>query len=266
MFRRPWFWLLFTAVSLLATLAAVRYFGAAFPRFADLDLRMDRIQALAEAKRLAGERSVGPARFRQAAKFELDDEVQSFVELEAGGREAYRQMLASGLYQPYTWRVRHFREGEVREAELRFTPAGEPYGFSEQLAEDAPGLVLDPAPARAIAEAGARRWQVDLGPWDLVEQGSETRPGGRVDHTLVYQRRGETLGKDGHYRLRLVVAGDRLTALQRFVEVPEAFTRRYEEMRSDNNAIAAASGVAMVVLYIIGGCLGGLVILRVIGR
>jgi hypothetical protein len=40
--------------------------------------------------------------------------------------------------------------------------------------------------------------------------------------------------------------------------VPEAFSRRYEEMRSSNNTIAAFASLTALILYIIGGCFVGL--------
>ncbi len=81
-----------------------------------------------------------------------------------------------------------------------------------------------------------------------------------MDHTFVYERPDVKIG-DGRYRLRLVVGGDRLTTLQHFVKVPEAFGRRFEEMRSANNGISIISVVGLVLVYLIGGCGVGLFIL-----
>ena len=162
-------------------------------------------------------------------------------------------MLRDGLYFAYTWRVRHFKEGETNETLFRFTPDGRPYGFSETLKEDAPGAALDAAAARGRAEADARaQWQIDFATFGLVEQGQERRPGGRVDHTLTYERAAPALN-EGRYRVRLVVSGDRLTEVTHFIQIPEAFTRRYQNMRSANDAIGIASVVGMMLLYVVGG-------------
>src|SRR5262249_50887133 len=162
---------------------------------------------------------LGPDGYRQAASFALDDETQTFVELEGGGKEAFTEMLRSGLYSAYTWRARQFKEGEVHETLIRFTPDGRPYGFVERLKEEAAGAALTSDDARAIAEANATsKWQVDLRPFSLVERGQERRPGGRVDHTFTYERASPTLN-EGRYRLRLVVSGDRLTEATYFVKI-----------------------------------------------
>ena len=58
---------------------------------------------------------------------------------------------------------------------------------------------------------------------------------------------------EGRYRLRLVVSGDRLTEVTHFIQIPEAFTRRYDSMRSANDAIGIGSPVGLVLLYVVGG-------------
>jgi hypothetical protein len=250
--NRPVLWTLFVAAAIASAIVAVRYFPDAFS-IVTLEITMDRERALADAREVAARERLGPPDFREAASFTLDSTTQTFVELEAGGKAAFTAMIRDGLYSAYTWRVRHFRDGETNETTLVFTPDGRPYGFREQLAEDAPGAALTAADARATAEReAARAWRVDLSPYSLAEEGQERRPGGRVDHTFTYERATPVVG-EGRYRLRLVVSGDRLTEVAYFVKIPEAFLRRYEHMRSANDAIGAGGAIAMGLLYVVGG-------------
>ncbi len=250
--KRRAVWVLLAVLSAASAATAYLYFPQAFS-ILSLDIAMDRETALRRAGELASRHGLGPADYRQAASFSLDQGTQTFVELEGGGKEAFTRMMAGGLHAAYTWRVRHFQPGETTETLFRFRPDGSPYGFVERLPEDDPGAALDAAAARALAETrAATDWAVDLGPFTLVEEGQEIRPGGRVDHTFTYERAEPTLG-EGRYRLRLSVAGDRLTEVTYFVRVPEAFTRRYASMRSANDTIGAASSFGMVLLYGIGG-------------
>jgi hypothetical protein len=258
MWRKPAPWILFATLSLLALIAAAWHFASAFP-LVSIDLRMDRGDALERARALATEHRLGPPGFRQAATFGGDDEVQTYVELEAGGKDAFAAMIRNGRYAPYSWRVRHFREHDPNETWIRFTPAGARYGFVERLPETAAGPRLTPTDARAIAERGAAAWNVVLSEYVLVEQAQEDKPGHRVDHTLVYERP-DRIG-EGRYRVRLVVAGDRLVEVTRFVRVPEAFGRRYQQMRSANEAIGFGSGIALLLLYGVGGIVIGLFVL-----
>ena len=259
MFRKPTFWVVFALAAAASAWLGIANFSRAFP-IVSLDITMDRASALASARDLEAKHRFGPDGFQQAASFRGDQEVQTFVELEAGGTTAFHEMFASGRYQPFQWHVRHYREGEARETRLYFTPRGEPYGFAVKLPEKEAGAALEADQAQAIAERGAAEWKVDLATFALVEKSRDVRPGGRVDHTFVYERPDVKIG-DGRYRLRLVVGGDRLTTLQHFVKVPEAFGRRFEEMRSANNGISIISVVGLVLVYLIGGCGVGLFIL-----
>lgn len=257
MFRKPTFWISFILVSLACGVFAYHYFPQAFP-VVTVDLRMDRTTALKRAAELAERFGWGPEAYQQAASYQLDRRVQSYVELEAGGVDAFREMIAGDLYSPFTWNVRHFREYEVNETLIRFTPEGEPYGFVEKLSEDQPGPVISSDSARIIAEGAVIEfWEIDLNAYELVETSKELQPGGRLDHTFVYQRKDEKIG-EAQYRLRLVVSGSRLTELTHFVRVPEAFDRRYEEMRSANNTLATSSFIAASILFFGGGCIIGL--------
>ena len=94
-----------------------------------------------------------------------------------------------------------------------------------------------------------------------MESSQEERPGGRVDHTFVYERTEVHAGGEGRFRLRLVVSGDRLTELTHVLQVPEAFDRRYEEMRSANEGITIAGSFAMLLIYGVGGLGVGLFVL-----
>ena len=257
MVRKPLFWIILTLASLGGIFFTFSHFSKAFP-IVTLDLRMDRSAALQSARQLAEKYKFGPEGYQEAASFRGDRRVQNFVELEAGGTEAFEKMIKEGLYHPYAWTVRHFREGEARETRIQFTPKGDPYGFVVKLPEKDSGASLSPESARGIAESVATaEWKIDLKKYQLVEKSQEVRPSGRTDHTFVYERSGVEIG-EGKYRLRLVVGGDQLTELTHFVKIPEAFSRRYEEMRSANNVIGVGSVLGMVVLYLIGGCGVGL--------
>ena len=255
--NRPLFWIVLVLLSLGSLVGAYRYFGKAFPLIT-LDLQMDRATALQRAGELAGRYQWGPGEYEQAASFGSSSQVQNYIELEGGGKETFARVMDSDLYSAYTWRVRHFREKETTESLIRFTPAGKLWGFRERLPEDQPGATLSDEEARSLAENRLKEiLGIELGPYELVEHAQEVQPGGRTDHRLVYEHRRRDIG-EARYRLRLTVSGDRFTEIGRFIKVPEAFDRRYQEMRSSNTAIGAVGSVAMVLVYVLGGCLIGL--------
>ena len=261
LFTRPIFWIAFAVFSLGCAIFAFSNADRAFS-IVELELRMDRDGALAEAGQFAESFGLGPEDFRQAASFRVDDRSRSFVELEGGGPEAFGDLIREGPYHPYQWVVRHFREADPHELEVRFLADGTPYGYREQLSEDMPGAALDADTAREIAEGSVGDpWTVDLADYELVESSRLEQPSGRVDHTFVYEHTDREVG-EGRFRLSVVVSGDRPTALTHFLQIPEGFDRRYEEMRSANNGIANGSVLAMALLYGGGAVVGLFVLLR----
>ena len=251
--KRAAFWILLALVSLAATAAAYHYFPQAFSIVA-LDITMTRERALTDAAAIAARDRLGPSDYRQAASFALDSEAQTFVELEGGGKAAFTNMLRERLYSAYTWRVRHFREGETNETLIRFTPDGRPYGFVEKLDENAPGAAIEAADARRRAEADAQaRWNVDLAPF--------TSRGAGTGATARRTRR-------SHADLRAIVAGPRRGPVSPPAGAVRRPADRSHALRADSrgvhpplraacgrptSAIGIGSVVGMVLLYVVGG-------------
>jgi hypothetical protein len=259
MLRRPLFWVLFAALSLAAAIFTFKYFSTAFP-LVSIDLQMNRQDALRAARELAQKYEWPPSGFSQAAQFNADQDTQNFIELEGGGKPELSRILKQKIFAPYTWVVRHFKQGDPHETQVQFTPEGQPYNFHVKLPEDEKGPSRPTAEARQIAESAAKAdWNVDFSRYELADSSKDDRPGGRTDHTFVYERQDERLG-EGRYRLRLVVAGDKLTELTHYVQIPEAFTRRYQQMRSRNDAISAVSTFAFAG-YLLGFCGIGLFVM-----
>lgn len=257
--RKPATWVVLGILCLAGTVTAYRFFPEAFPVLA-VDVEMDREEALSEARALAAEFGWEPTDFRQAASFSrLDPMFQTYLELEAGGLEEVNRRVRAGHLTLYAWQVRHFSHGSVGETTVRFTPAGERYGFTLRLPEDEPGTSISPDQARDLAlSVAAGEWRVDPARLELLESSREERPGGRIDHTFVYRRTDLDL-EEAELRLRLRLAGDRLAEVTRFGHVPEAFERSYQETRDANNTIWLAGTLVFVLLFLVLGGMGGLI-------
>lgn len=242
--KRRWIRVLLCLAFMGSTAFTVRYFDAAWPAVT-LDMRMEGDQARRSALALAQRLRCGPAGASAVASFDTEDEQIAFAEMEGSGRAALARLARDPLYTPYNWVVRLFRPGDPNEATFFFTPSGEPCGFREDVSEDVPGPSLSPADARRIAEHGLRTdWPFALDRYRLVETSREVVASGRTDHTFTYETSGPPLGT-ARYRLDAVVSGDRLTTACPYLDLPEAFSRRYAQMRSANDTIA---GVATVIL------------------
>ncbi|MGA2090190.1 MAG: CPBP family intramembrane glutamic endopeptidase [Endomicrobiales bacterium] len=259
MFRKPLFWIVLCLVSFGSLLVTFHYFPKAFP-VVTLKLKMDRRSALGEARTLDHRFAWSPQGFREVALFDEDTDVQNYVELEGGGKRAFAQLISGNMFSPYTWIVRHFKEQTTRETLISFTPQGTPYGFEVKIPEHEPGNNISADEARRKAEQiASEQWGIHFQEFTLAEQSQQKKTGGRIDHTFIYERP-EKLG-EARYRLRLVVSGDTVTELTHFMQIPEAFQRRFEHMRSTNNVIATGASISFIILYIFGGCIIGLFML-----
>src|SRR5215472_6269682 len=98
--HRPAFWIAFALISVLGGTFAWRYFPQALPLL-NLEVKMSREEALKRAAAIADKlHLIGPDA-REAALFSHDGATQNFVELEAGGKPAFAQLLSGEVYAPY---------------------------------------------------------------------------------------------------------------------------------------------------------------------
>ena len=123
------------------------------------------------------------------------------------------------------------------------------------------------SPGRSSARRRRARWPKRGGrgisgwigsAYRLIEHSQERARGGRLDHVFTYEHRRVRYG-EAPLRLKLEVSGDRLTEVTPFLKVPDAFSRRYAELRSANTTLATVAMALIALLYGLGGCLGGLV-------
>lgn len=259
MTRRLPFWIVLVALGIGGLLTAVRLLPEALDLVRD-EIAMDRGEALVAAERLAELYDLRPASApddrRAAASYgEENPGARSFVELEQGGSEVFESLVESGAYVPSRWTVRLFAPDSVAESWIEFTPAGRPLGFGVTLSDEDPGGGnLEPGAAEVLARATATEWDVDLTEFELVESSSDEAPSGRIDHRFTFRRNGVDLG-EGEVRLRVDVAGDRAAGVYHFIEVPESFQLRYQEIRTGNDGIALAASALFLVLFV--GVAGG---------
>lgn len=255
-----WFWIIFTILSFLGIGISIRYFSQAFP-IVHLNLTVNRNQALELAAQRAKALNLEVASYTQAAHFYTDEITKLYVELDAGGTQRFIELLDSHLYEPYHWQIRYFKQGSAHELLFSFTPDGKPYDFSEIIPEQMSGASLSSQEAQALAqEEATHQWGINFEYYKLIDSSQEHTPNNRMDHAFVYERTDKKLG-EATYRLRLQISGDKLTGVIHFVKVPEDFLLRYKELRAANKGVASAAMIFSLLVYILGCCGIGLLIL-----
>lgn len=261
-YKKPSFWIGFITLNIICIIYICTYFYQAFP-IVNVSITLDRDQAITQAKQLAQEYHWGPQTESPftAVSFETDNTTKTFIELEGGGQNALLNMMSNHWYEPYLWHVRLFDEFNIEEVSVYFTPDGKRYEFEETIADitELPSLKKSEA-LTLVLKALTDDWSIDITPYELIEASKQIKPNNRIDRTFVFERSDITL-RDGRYRIKAVVSGNKLTEIKRFIKVPESFTLQYKQMRSYNDAIAYAGAIFAFIFYLLLGSIIGLFLL-----
>ncbi|HEU4564721.1 MAG TPA: CPBP family intramembrane glutamic endopeptidase [Gemmatimonadaceae bacterium] len=240
------------AAALLLAAVAVVLFPRAFPTIA-LRIALTREQVIERAAAFARANELAPAASRSAARFERDGELQTYVELGAGGKDTLAALVRGHDVALFTWRVRFFRPGSPYEAEVDYAADGRLVGVERTLPDSARRPALPADAARALAESLLVRWGArDPARWRLATTSERTVPvSGRLDRTFTFERTDRTVG-GAPIRLEARIAGDLPASVRERVEIPERFQRRYEEMRASNDFLALLAQIAVPIFGLVG--------------
>lgn len=246
------------ALAIAGLIYSLNMFDKAFP-IVKVSIGADKTEIRAKADSLAEAAGIMPEGYRSVTAFNTDEQFKNYVELEGGGVDIFQDIIDRGIYHPYSWSVRQFIPGEVREAWYNFTPSGKLLGFVLTLPDSLPGADIPDFDAAALYLRSDARAALlpDLEGYELVEKSSELRESGRRDHVFTFENREHGVA-EAKYRIKIGVSGDEITMVQRTARVPEAFIKRYEEMRSSNTTISFAGLALMILIYGVFGVAVGL--------
>jgi membrane protease YdiL (CAAX protease family) len=219
-------------LGIAGALFARHYFFRAFPE-ASVDFRISREEALARAQRFASSLGEDVSSYQSAIIFDVDDNAKTYLERELGLQQA-NQMMSSELHIWY-WNVRFFKPQQEEEFHVSVSPAGEIVGYSHKVEESRAGAALDRTAAQAsVQNFLSGKFGVDLNAWDFLpeEVNSNKRPN-RLDCSFTWEKHGFR-AKDAPYRLQVAIQGDHVGSTQQYLQVPEAWERSYQQLRSKN--------------------------------
>ena len=253
-----------TAALLVALVACAALAIVVFPRampIVSLEQNLTPALARAAADSFAAAHALPRDGRRTAVRFEGDDDVQTYLDFE-GGADTVRAVVAGRDHALYTWRVRRFTPGDAHETRVTLAPDGRVLGFERRLADSTrrPALAVDSA--QRLAEVVRAEWlREGSDQWRLASSSYDTKAGSaRVDRTFTFERADRRLIA-APLRLVITIGGDVPISARRTVAVPEAFERRYREMRSANNQLSNIAGAGALLLMI-----GALLVLRHFAR
>ena len=165
--------------------------------------------------------------------------------------------VVSGLFERYRpvehWMTRYFKSLDQEEVSVSQHPeTGKVLGFTHTIPEDRPGADIAVDQARQIASAFAAAEGWDLAAMDLKESSSEKKKA-RRDYTLEWEARaGDPRNLDeGHYRVHIEVAGDRVSTLRSYWKIPETYERGRDRQNALSIAVMALQigAIAAAVVY-----------------
>ncbi len=116
---------------------------------------------------------------------------------------------------------------------------GKLFAFENTVPNDRalPSLSIDEARSTALAFA-KEEGGIDMSKYRSIEEGS-VKQKGRTDYDFTW----EDTAHEYHgakERVHAYVSGNQLTSFNHFLNVPEAWTRKFTQLRSYNDALAAA--------------------------
>jgi membrane protease YdiL (CAAX protease family) len=217
---------------MVGALFAHKYFFRAFPE-ASVDFKVSRADAQEHAKEFVEKLGENLAGYQSTIVFDVDENAKTYLERELGLQQANR--LMSSDLNIWFWEVRFFRPMQEEEFRVRVSPAGKVIGYEHKIEEARREKSFSREDALASAEQFLEtNLGTDLNQWEFLpeEANSLTRPD-RIDWSFTWERKGFR-AKEAPYRRQVGLQGDRIGSTQEFLQVPEAWTRDYQHLRSTN--------------------------------
>ena len=246
--RRELLWIpLLLVVGLAGLWTFLHYYREAFPA-ASLDFKLSREEVFERAEQYVTGLGYDTKEYDSAQIFSSSPMQQIFMEQTVGLEETNR--LALEWLSIWTWSIRWYKPLQKEEFSVGLDPGGRIVRFSHKILESDEGASLEQDGAHTIAkEFLEEQQQFDLGGYELIARTSKERKA-RIDHTFTYRRNGFKVGDDGHYRLEVLVQGDRVGRFREYLKVPETFSRDYREVRSRANFLTSVFSVFWLTLVV----------------
>ncbi len=236
----------------LILLSGLAWYKFSYPRFAVIDVSVNRTQAMAIAKEyLRVHRKADPSDYLYSIVFNADNYADRYLQ-KAVGFEAEEQFIGEHNLDLFVWVVRFMREGEKEEFRLAISSkTGEVISFGQQLDDAAARPSVDEEAARRIAEEFLRtRFNFDFEKYAFHSK-SLSKLDNRVDHTFYWEKKGVYVTwdpdpKSGGARLltNVIVSGeDVLSFSKQVLSPPDQFSRDIEKKRESGRNLGLISSV-----------------------
>ncbi|PZM84600.1 MAG: hypothetical protein DKT66_08180 [Candidatus Melainabacteria bacterium] len=180
--------------------------------------------------------------------FSYDDDAKSFLEYELGVARANELMVKE--IPVWYWRVRMVRELQQEELRIWINPEGKLAGVDHDFENDKALPTLSHKDAEKFArEFVEKETGNSLEGYDLIKDEESQKPK-RKDHSFTFEDSKKDY-KGAKMRVYVGVAGNKIESYNRYLHVPEAFERKFADIRSYNRMLAQIAGIFMTLLMIV---------------
>lgn len=192
-------------------------------------------------------KSPDPTRQRalRSITFSYDDDAKSFLEYELGARQANELMVKE--IPVWYWRVRLVRELQQEELRIWINPEGKLAGVDHDFENDKEMKSLSHKDAEIMARNFVEKETGNsLAGFDLIKDEESQKPK-RKDHSFTFEDTKKDY-KGAKLRVFISIAGDQIDAYNRYLHVPEAWERKFANIRSYNAMLAKVAQIFMTLL------------------
>lgn len=190
---------------------------------------------------------VAAASYRQAAFLRENVDVRAVRYLLEHTTVRQTDKIYQSSTRPALWEIRYFRPLQKEEYHVYVdVEGGQVFGFEHLIPDEAPGASLPPDQAEKLAESALVENGYQPAHFELVEHAAQHRKA-REDYVFVWQaHKGDPRNVgDALYRVQVVLAGDQLVRVSRFIKLPETWIRERQ-----------STGLANVLLLVVGIAVG----------
>jgi hypothetical protein len=251
-------WLLF--LGCLGIIFYNIYYPQVFPS-ASIDLKVPRQEIQKQSLAFANTLGYDTKGSIESTIFSYDDQAKTFLEYELGLNEANR--LMSNNLPVWYWSTRICKVHEYAEFSANISPQGRLLSLSHTINNDLKLPSISREKAQALATSFIEKDAgVNLAKYKLIEVSTTKQPF-RSDHYFTFEDQSQSY-KGAHVRIGAGVSGNKLTSYGMYLHVPESWSRKFEELRSYNEALKDIASVFYLLLNI--GTFFGIIIVFTKGQ
>lgn len=237
----------FVIAGIIGLIIFVNFYFIAFPE-ASVDIRITNADALLKSQSFLLDRNFSFEGYENSVRFGSSGDAAIYVQKELGIEKA-NEIIRNDI-DLWFFESRFFVPLEKKEYSVYVSPKdGAVIGFSQEILDTDDGARIAQDEAKKLALDFLASMNVDLSDFNMIYFSSEERKN-RIDHEFRWEKKDYSIA-NATYRIVVLVYGDYVGYYDKYLYIPESFTRDYENDMSYGVVLTLASLAFMVILAIL---------------